>query len=165
MDFAGAALIVCAVAALLVGFDQGSNVSWDSLTTITCLAASLILFILFFHVEINVALEPFAPKSVLFDRTLAACLASNFCAYGSWFGILYYVPLFWQAVEGLDASQASVRLLPGVATGVLGSLLAGMVGILSKMPRPYRPVVLSDEYRSLSGQAATTISAFSPMPL
>ena len=129
VDFAGAILIVSAVAALLIGFDQGSNDSWGSPTTMVCLIASAFLFALFFYIETNVAVEPFAPKSVLFDRTLAACLASNFCAYGSWFGILYYLPLYWQAVEGLDASQASVRLLPGVATGVFGSLLAGMVSL------------------------------------
>ncbi|KAL9099535.1 MAG: hypothetical protein Q9163_004983 [Psora crenata] len=136
VDFAGAILIVSAVAALLIGFDQGSNDSWASFATISCLIASALLFVSFFYVELHVAVEPFAPKSVLVDPTLAACLASSFCAYGCWFGILYYLPLFWQAVEGLDASQASVRLLPGVATGVFGSLLAGMVGVPVLHPCP-----------------------------
>ena len=127
VDFAGAILIIMAVASLLTGFDQGSNTSWTSPITQGCLVASFVLFVTFFYIEIHVAVEPFAPASVLLDPTLAACSASGFFVYGAWLGILYYIPLFWQAVEGLSASQASVRLLPGVFTGVFGSLLAGVV--------------------------------------
>ena len=127
VDLMGAVLIIAAVATLLIGFDFGSNISWADPSAQGCLITSIALFAAFFYVEINVAVEPFAPANVLFDRTLAACLASNFFTYGCWFGVLYYLPLFWQAVDGLDASQASARLLPGVATGVFGSLLAGMV--------------------------------------
>ena len=154
VDFAGAALIIFAVTALLVGFDQGSNGSWGSPATIVCLAASSILFAAFFYVEINVADEPFAPKSVLFDRTLASCLASSFCVYGCWLGILYYLPLFWQAVDGLDASQSSVRLLPGVATGVLGSLMAGLVRCMR------RRLTISADFVERSSNAQVGATSF-----
>ena len=130
VDFVGAVLIIAAVTCLLIGFDNGSNESWSSSTARGCILASVAFFAAFFYVEINVAVEPFAPASVLLDRTLAACLASGFFIYGAWFSILYYLPLFWQAVEGLSATQASVRLLPGVGTGVFGSLLAGVVRLI-----------------------------------
>ena len=73
------------------------------------------------------AKEPFCPKEVLTDRSLAGCIWCGFASYGAWFGVLYYLPLFWQAVEGVSPKSSSVRLLPGVATGVVGSLFAGWV--------------------------------------
>lgn len=40
---------------------------------------------------------------------------------------IYYLPLFWQAVDGFTATQAGIRLLPGIAAGVSGSLFGGIV--------------------------------------
>jgi len=129
IDFAGALTIVGAVSALLVGLDQGSDGSWDSPTTAGCLFGALLLFVAFLFVETRVASEPFAPARVLFQRSIFACLSSNFCAYAFWLAALYYMPLYWQAVEMASATQASVRLLPGFVAGVAGSLLAGAVSI------------------------------------
>lgn len=42
-------------------------------------------------------------------------------------GALFYLPLYFQAVDGFSASQAGVRLLPGIAAAVSGSLFAGIL--------------------------------------
>ena len=161
VDVAGAILIIATVASLLIGFDHGSNESWSSSATQGCLLASIAFFAAFFYVEIRVAVEPFAPASVLLNRPLAACLVSGFFIYGAWFGMLYHLPLYWQAVEGLSASQASLRLLPGVVTGVLGSLLAGVVRTLTH-PCTHsfegRGEKLTDRWRLLRERGVTTVS-------
>ena len=41
--------------------------------------------------------------------------------------VLFYVPLFYQAVDGFSATQAGVRLLPNVVAAVLGSLSGGLL--------------------------------------
>lgn len=41
--------------------------------------------------------------------------------------VLFYIPLFYQAVDGFSATQAGVRLLPSVAASVLGSLSGGLL--------------------------------------
>lgn len=127
VDFGGALTLILAVCALLVGLHEGANVSWDSPVAIVCLSVSVPLFALFVLVEVRYVAEPFAPRHVLFDRTLLACSLCNFFAASTWLAISYYLPLYWQAVEHLSATQAALRLLPGIIANVSGSLFAGVV--------------------------------------
>ena len=41
--------------------------------------------------------------------------------------LLFYIPLFYQAVDGFSATQAGVRLLPNVIGAVSGSLSGGLL--------------------------------------
>ena len=127
VDFLGALIMVCAVFALLLGLDRGCNVSWSSPLTITALSVSLPLFILFIVVEEKLAAEPFAPGRIIFERSLFACYLCNFFSFAGWLSMLFYLPLFYQAVNGFSASQAGVRLLPGIVAGVSGSLFGGIL--------------------------------------
>ena len=127
VDFIGAFVMVFAVFALVLGLDRGSNVSWRSTTTIVSLCVSALLFPLFGIIEQKVALEPFTPSRIIFDRGMFACYASVFFSSGGWLAALFYLPLFFQAVDGLSATGAGIRLLPAIVTGVMGSLFAGIV--------------------------------------
>ncbi|KAI9862336.1 MAG: hypothetical protein M1813_004812 [Trichoglossum hirsutum] len=127
VDFAGAFVLVSAVFTLLLGLDTGSNISWAKPLAYGSLSASLCLFIFFAIVEMKMASEPFAPGHIIFDRSLFACFLCNAFSFGGWIAAIFYVPLFYQAVEGLSATQAGVRLLPAIAAGVTGSLFAGFL--------------------------------------
>ena len=41
--------------------------------------------------------------------------------------VLFYIPLFYQAVDGFSATQAGLRLLPNVVAAVSGSLSGGIL--------------------------------------
>ncbi|KAL1986767.1 hypothetical protein VTN96DRAFT_5632 [Rasamsonia emersonii] len=127
IDFLGAVILVTAVSGFLLGMDRGSNVSWSLPITIVSLSVSAVLFIAFVLVEIYVAAEPFAPGHIIFDRTLVACYACNFFSFGGWLAALFFLPLFFQAVDGVSATIAGVRLIPQVCAGVSGSLFAGFM--------------------------------------
>ena len=126
VDFPGALTLVIAVFGLLLGLDRGSNVSWSNSITILSLIVSVLFFAIFVVVEQKYALEPFAPGRIIFERSLFACYLCNFFSFGGWLGALFYIPLFYQAVDGFTATQAGVRLLPGILAGVLGSLFGGI---------------------------------------
>lgn len=125
IDFLGAAILICAVFALLLGLDRGSNVAWSDKVTITALCVSLPLFLLFVGVEMKVAAEPFAPGHIIFERSLFACYLCNFFSFGGWLAALFFIPLYFQAVDGHTATQAGVRLIPAIVAGVSGSLFGG----------------------------------------
>ncbi|KAL4784568.1 major facilitator superfamily-domain-containing protein [Aspergillus varians] len=127
IDFPGAIVLIGAVLGLLVGFDRGSNVSWTMPLTIASLSVSAFLFVLFVVVEIYYATEPFAPGHIIFDRSFVAAYGCNFFSFAGWLSGLFYLPLYFQAVEGVSATGAGVRLLPCIFTGVAGSLFAGFV--------------------------------------
>lgn len=127
IDFLGAFLLVAAIFLLLLGLDRGSNDSWSAPITITSLCISFPLFLLFIVVELKLAAEPFAPGRIIFKRGLVACYLCNFFAFGGWMTVLFYIPLFYQAVDGFSATQAGVRLLPNVVAAVSGSLSGGLL--------------------------------------
>ena len=127
IDFLGAFVLVGAVFSLLLGLDSGSNLSWSANVTIVSLCLSVPLFAAFVLVELKVAAEPFAPRRIIFQRSLIACYLCNFFSFGGWLSGVFYLPLFFQAVDGFSASQAGVRLLPGIVAGVTGSLFGGHV--------------------------------------
>ena len=135
IDFLGAFVLIGAVFTMLLGFDTGSNMSWSSTVTIASLCISFPLFVLFLLVEFSFAAEPFAPRRIVFERSLIACYLCNFFSFAGWMSILFYLPLFYQAVDGLSASQAGLRLLPGIVASVSGSLFGGL--LMQKTGRYY----------------------------
>lgn len=60
--------------------------------------------------------------------------------------VLFYIPLFYQAVDGFSATQAGVMLLPNVIAAVLGSLSGGF--LLKRTGKFYWITVLA--YSSLT---------------
>lgn len=140
IDFLGALILICAVFTLLLALDRGSNVSWRDTITLASLGASIPLFAIFILVEMKVATEPFAPGHIIFHRSLFACYACNFFSFSGWLAAIFYIPLYFQAVDGLSATQAGVRLMPSMAFGVSGSLFAGVY--MQKTGRYYWLTVL-----------------------
>ncbi|KAL8651875.1 MAG: hypothetical protein Q9210_003011 [Variospora velana] len=141
VDFLGAFVLVSAVFTLLLGLDRGSNDSWTIPVTIASLSISFPLFILFALVEQRFAAEPFAPGRIIWDRSLVACYLCNFFSFAGYLSVIFYIPLFFQAVDGLTATQASVRLLPTILSGVCGSLFGGL--LMQKTGRYYWLTVIA----------------------
>ncbi|KAJ5439165.1 uncharacterized protein N7458_010163 [Penicillium daleae] len=127
IDFLGAIVLVGAVLGFLLGLDRGSNVSWTLPLTIISLSVSVVLFIAFVLVEIYLAAEPFAPGHIIFNRTFFALYGCNFFSFGGWLAALFYIPLYFQAVDGVSATTAGLRLLPCILAGVSGSLFSGFI--------------------------------------
>jgi len=93
--------------------------------TIASCSIAIPLFAAFLAVEMKAASHPFAPGHVIFDRSLFASYLCNFFSIGSFMGILFYVPLYMQAVSGLSAAGAGLRLIPATLGSVTGSLFGG----------------------------------------
>lgn len=127
VDFLGSFVLILTVFALLLGLDRGSNDSWRSPITIVALSLTLPLLLLFLYVEFRSATEPLAPKRIVLNRSLLACYACNFFAFAAWMAILFYLPLYYQAVNKFSASKAGLGLLPAIVASVTGSLFGGLV--------------------------------------
>jgi len=75
----------------------------------------------------NLASEPFAPKHIILNRSLAAGYLVNFFGLGAGITSIYQISLYFQAVLGKTASQAGVYLLPSIVASVSGSLAGGLI--------------------------------------
>jgi len=141
IDFLGAAILFCAVVSLLMGLDRGSNVGWNDKVTIICTCLSVPLFVAFAFIEIKIAAEPFAPGHIIFEKSLIAAYLCNFFSMGGWMATIFYIPLYFQAVDRLSATQAGLRLIPVIICGVSGSLFGGVY--MSKTGKYYWLTIIS----------------------
>jgi predicted MFS family arabinose efflux permease len=126
IDFLGAILLILATSSLLVGLDRGSNVSWSSKITIGMISAAFPLYAIFMLVE-HYATNPFAPSHIIFSRSLLPPFLCNFFAFAGYMAMLFYIPLYFQAVNGLSSAQAGVRLIPAIVGSVTGSVGGGLL--------------------------------------
>lgn len=125
IDFLGAFTLIVAVIALLAGLDFGSNLGWSHIVTVTSLSLTPVLFALFIFVEMKIASHPFAPGRIIFDKSLFACYLVNFFGVAGQMAIIFFIPLFFQAVQGLSATQSGALLVPGMVAAVVASLAGG----------------------------------------
>ena len=126
IDFSGAFVLLCAVSGLIFGLDRGSNVAWSRPIAYAPLLASLAFFALFLYIEMRIATEPFAPGRIILKRAMLAPYLCNFFSMGAWLAAVFYIPLFYQAVDGFSATGAAIRLLPAIIASVCGSLSGGI---------------------------------------
>ncbi|POR34043.1 Vacuolar membrane amino acid uptake transporter fnx2 [Tolypocladium paradoxum] len=169
IDFLGASVLVLAVVGLLVGLDSGSNLGWSHLVTVISLAIAPVLFALFVLVEVRVATHPFAPGHIIFDRGLFACYLANFFGVAGQFGVLFYLPLYFQAVEAHSATVSGALLVPGMVAGVMASIGGGWVikrtgkfyaitvAAYGLQVLSFLPLAVSLGYRATAGEVAALI--------
>ncbi|EFQ28435.1 major facilitator superfamily transporter [Colletotrichum graminicola M1.001] len=120
IDFLGAATLVAAVVALLVGLDSGSNNGWSSRATVAGLASAPVLFAVFVLVEMRVASHPFAPGHIIFDRSLFACYLANFFGIAGHIASIFFLPASFQApVQQYETLQTIPREVRRLALTVL----------------------------------------------
>jgi hypothetical protein len=97
IDYAGAVTIVLAVVSFVVATSLGGNTrSWSDTTVVGCLAASVVLSILFCFVEAKIAPNPIMPWSIISSRTPFACSLTSFWSLMCNMAMLYITPLYFQ---------------------------------------------------------------------
>ncbi|KAL4896167.1 MFS general substrate transporter [Aspergillus ambiguus] len=127
VDFLGASTLVITLVLLLLGLNTGGNlVPWTHPLVLTTLPLSAVFLGLFVYVEAKIASEPVIPVRLLLDRTVASSCLTNWFSTMAVFGLLFYLPLFFQ-VQGLSATAAGVRLIPQAIGTSLGSLGSGIL--------------------------------------
>ena len=148
IDYLGGALLVLTVISFLLALDIGSNNAWGLPACYIPLAASPVLLGFFIFVEKKCSSQPFIPLHIMFSRPLIPVYAWTFFSGSAIFSILFYFPLFYQAVLKFNAGQAGALLLPGVIAGPVGTFGAGM--FIKRTGRYYWPAVLSSGTMALS---------------
>lgn len=127
VDFLGAITLVLTLVTLLLGLNTGGNqVPWTHPLVLASLAMSFVFLCVFIYVEAKVASEPVIPVRLLLSRTVAAACLTNWFTTMAVFGLLFYLPVFFQ-VQGLSATAAGARLVPQAIGTSVGSLASGII--------------------------------------
>ncbi|KAH0578332.1 hypothetical protein H2248_003951 [Termitomyces sp. 'cryptogamus'] len=127
VDFAGSTALILCIFSLLVALDRGGNSSWSDTLTIYSLGAFACMFIIFMATEEWFAVEPFAPRLVVWGPSLIASYFVNFFSVAAGTTMVFHISLYYQAIRELKASEAGILLIPSILSGVAGSLAAGLL--------------------------------------
>lgn len=127
VDFAGAFFLVSSLMIILSAATLGGKqIAYSSGTFIFLIVLSAALLAGFVITELYISREPIIPMELMAERTvLASSLANWFYTMGT-FVNLFYVPIFFQVVMGMTATESGLRLVPNFFAVSLGSLGAGL---------------------------------------
>ncbi len=128
IDFVGAILAAAATICLLLGLTWGGNQTydWNSAQVIGVLAASVILYILFFIAE-RFAAEPVLPLALFRNRVFAIASLLSLLQLMVLVGLIIYLPLFLQGVLGESATYSGAVITPLTISSVIGAAVAGVL--------------------------------------
>ncbi|KAG4271865.1 major facilitator superfamily transporter [Fusarium proliferatum] len=75
------------------------------------------------------------PTRLLKSRTFSMFLLCGLCFGGAQFAVLYYLPMWFQAVQGVSAAESGTRLLAMVVSVIVVSVIAGgSAGVVGYLP-------------------------------
>lgn len=127
LDVIGALLMMTASVALLLALSWGGRAyAWISWPTGVLFAASVALWSLF-AVRLAKAQEPFLPLNVLANPVVRSAALAGACNMGTLVGMTIFVPLYFEVVLHLSASQSGLALIPQMAATVVWSTICGRV--------------------------------------
>jgi MFS family permease len=120
----GVLLMASAVVIMLVLTWGGNRFLWLSPTILSMVGAAAALA-LFFVWHAGRAEEPFLPLPLLGGTVVPYAIAAGGCALGAIMGLTVHLPLYYEVVYHLTASQAGLALIPLAAISTCGAAIAG----------------------------------------
>jgi EmrB/QacA subfamily drug resistance transporter len=125
LDLVGAALVVAAATLLLLALTMGgTRIPWLSPTLLALVGGSILLSVVLAW-WLQRAPEPFLPLHVLANPVMRFGTTATACALGVMTGLMIYMPLYYQLVHKLTATQSGLALVPVVVMTTPGSMMSG----------------------------------------
>src|SRR6202521_729345 len=120
----GVLLMASAVVFMLVLTWGGNRYLWLSPAIMAMVGASVALALAFVRHARN-AEEPFLPLPLMGGTVVPYAMAAGGCALGSILGLTVHLPLYYEVVYHLSASEAGLALIPLAAVSTVGAAIAG----------------------------------------
>jgi EmrB/QacA subfamily drug resistance transporter len=125
IDLLGGVLLMgSAVVFMLVLTWGGNRYLWLSPEIMAMIGAALALALAFVW-QAGRAEEPFLPLPLLGGKVVPYAMGAGGCAMGAMLGLTVHLPLYYQVVYHLSASEAGLALIPLAAISTGGSAIAG----------------------------------------
>ncbi|EMD67874.1 hypothetical protein COCSADRAFT_352939 [Bipolaris sorokiniana ND90Pr] len=153
MDFAGTLLLLGAVICFLLGMQWGGiTQSWSSGSVIGTLVAAGLISAVFVIAERYLKERATLNIRLLTTRPIALLMMQQVCVCSTFFMLLYYLPIYFQAVSGTNPTQSGIRIIPLLATS---SIFAILSGILISMTGEFQLIAIAGNVLITIGSALT----------
>jgi MFS family permease len=162
LDLLGFVLFALAAVMLLLALEYGSSsFAWDSSTVIGLFVGSGVDFCVWMVWNYWMGEGALIPVSMIKQLPVWTSLMVQGFGMAGLYTMTYYLPVFFQAVQGLSPLDSGVHLLPIIVSMLLFGILAGIA--VSKtgyvIPYAFTGTILT----TIGAGLLTTLSAYSSM--
>ncbi|KAF9318962.1 hypothetical protein BG006_003071 [Podila minutissima] len=139
IDVLGSLTLVAGLILVLLPLNWGgSTYAWNSGIVIGLFCAGFAVLFVFCMIEWKQAVEPIIPFRLFKSRTNSAVFATSFFIGMGFFGIMFFMPLYFQIVRQESATSAGLEMLPLIVGLLIASIGSGVM--VSKWGQ-YRPFI------------------------
>src|ERR1041385_7589382 len=160
VDWSGGVLLMAsAVVFMLVLTWGGNKVAWLSPVIIAMIGSAAALALAFVW-HARRASEPFLQLPLIGGRVGPWAMAAGGCALGAMLGLTVHMPLYYEAVYHLSASESGLALIPLAAVSTGGAAIAGKA--MARMKHYKRVAIIGTAF---AAAIAAVLAYATPMPL
>lgn len=146
----GILLMASAVVFMLVLTWGGNRFAWLSPVILAMIGASFALAASFVW-QAGRADEPFLPLSLLSGSVIPFAITAGSCGLGAIVGLTVHLPLYYEVVYHLSASEAGLALIPLAAVSTCGAAIAGRT--MARAKHYKRVAIVGTSIAALCGAA------------
>ncbi|EQB46556.1 major facilitator superfamily transporter [Colletotrichum gloeosporioides Cg-14] len=112
LDYLGMVLLLPGITSFLLALQFGGTLfSWSDARTIACFVVAGVLVIAFMAEQWWMGEKALVPPRLIKIRIVIFGAFFGFCIDSAFFTLVYYVPLWFQAIQGVTPEQSGVRYL------------------------------------------------------
>ncbi|KAK2048579.1 major facilitator superfamily transporter [Colletotrichum somersetense] len=140
LDFLGTAVIIPGVVCLLLALQWGGvEYAWNNPRIIALLVLAFVLLASFVAVQAFLPETATIPPRIMRNRSIAFAAWAAFSIGAQMMIFTYYIPIYFQAIQGVSAVESGIRTLPLVLSMTVSVGAGG--GIIARVGY-YTPVML-----------------------
>jgi len=134
IDFKGAAALVAGLVPLMIALSITRDHGWTSPEVLGLLGLAAVILALFFVLEIR-SDHPIVPFDLFKNSTFSVSMIVGFLSGFGMFGTIVFVPLIYQGVLGVTATNSGQLLTPMMLGLIVASTLVGQLMVRIRLYR------------------------------
>lgn len=128
LDFLGTLVFLPSIVCLLLGLQWGgTRYAWSSGRVIALMILAALFAASFVVIQIWKQDKATVPPRIIRQRSIASGAWFSFWIGGAYFLLIYYLPIWFQAIKAVSATKSGVMNLPLIMAHVIAALLAGIL--------------------------------------
>ncbi|KAK7414431.1 hypothetical protein QQX98_006709 [Neonectria punicea] len=151
MDPLGTFLVMGGTISFILALQYGGQeYAWDSSVVIRLLVGFFVITLVWILLEWFQGERSMIESRVAKNRTIIVMSAYAFFLGGSFFLVIYFIPIYFQSVHGTTPIMSGVRNLPFIITATIATVVGGV--LISKTGY-YQPILIGGAALSVVGGA------------
>ncbi|PYI27835.1 MFS general substrate transporter [Aspergillus indologenus CBS 114.80] len=157
LDPLGTMIFVPAIVCLLLALQWGGvTYPWSNGRVIALFVIFGLALLAFIGLQFFLGEDATVPIPIARQRTIAAASLFGLCIGGSFFTMIYYIPIWFQAIRNVSAIRSGIDSLPMILSNVVGIIASGALTTAFGYNAPF--FLLSSAIMSLGAGLITTFT-------